>query len=288
MIYFYTSSMTWVCCEAHAIFKALTAGIISGRSKIYKPFGYGTPFLIIGTLFVTSADDLGTDPRCFISWDDMPKQIYLWYMDGLGLIAIIFGIIICFNIARPQTKRKNVVADLVSQARGSALACFAFPFFWFFAALTYLRNPESDTPDMYCYFLIVIGFFGVIIFIVYGLLSKRFRQGMRGPKSRYAIQEDAPSTVSRPSTATSMTSAKTISEKPPSPTPEDETPENQEPVEEPNENQEQENEVQETNDEIVQDEVENDTPEAADDNDVAEPEAEQEPPADENDPESNE
>lgn len=54
MIYFYTSSMTWVCCEAHAIFKALTAGIISGRSKIYKPFGYGTPFLIIGLYSVLS------------------------------------------------------------------------------------------------------------------------------------------------------------------------------------------------------------------------------------------
>ena len=41
-------------------------------------------------------------------------------------------------------------------------------------------------------------------------------------------------------------------------------------------------------DEFVQQEVEGDTPEAADDNDVQEPEAEQEPPADENDPESNE
>ena len=48
MVYFYTSSLTWVCCEAHAIFKALTAGIISARSKVYKPFGYGTPFCIIG------------------------------------------------------------------------------------------------------------------------------------------------------------------------------------------------------------------------------------------------
>ena len=50
MIYFYTSSLTWVCCEAHAIFKALTAGIISGRSRVYKPFGYGTPITIIGKL----------------------------------------------------------------------------------------------------------------------------------------------------------------------------------------------------------------------------------------------
>ena len=31
MIYFYSSSATWITCEAHAIFKALTSGIISGN-----------------------------------------------------------------------------------------------------------------------------------------------------------------------------------------------------------------------------------------------------------------
>lgn len=59
MAYLYTSSATWITCEAHAVFKALTSGIISGRSKIYLPFGYGTPLTIVGLLFLFYADDLG-------------------------------------------------------------------------------------------------------------------------------------------------------------------------------------------------------------------------------------
>ena len=59
MIYLYTSSATWIVCEAHAIFKALTSGIISGRAKIYVPFGYGTPITIIGVLFLLFANELG-------------------------------------------------------------------------------------------------------------------------------------------------------------------------------------------------------------------------------------
>ena len=89
-----------VCCEAHAIFKALTAGIISARTKVYKPFGYGTPFSIIGVLLLFFADELGTDPRCFLAWDRMTKKIYFYYMFGLAFIATVFALIILFNIAR--------------------------------------------------------------------------------------------------------------------------------------------------------------------------------------------
>ena len=59
MAYLYTSSATWITCEAHAVFKALTSGIISHRGKIYVPFGYGTPLTIIGLLFLFYANDLG-------------------------------------------------------------------------------------------------------------------------------------------------------------------------------------------------------------------------------------
>ena len=51
-------------------------------------------------------------------------------------------------------------------------------------------------------------------------------------------------------------------------------------------NQEQEKEIPETNGQTIQ-EVEGDTPEAADDNDVPEPETLQEPPADKYYPEQN-
>ena len=58
-----TSSVTWASLECHAMFKAFTAGIVSQRSKVYNPFGYGTPLLPLGILFLGFADDLGLDPR---------------------------------------------------------------------------------------------------------------------------------------------------------------------------------------------------------------------------------
>lgn len=217
MAYLYTSSATWITCEAHAVFKALTSGIISGRSKIYLPFGYGTPLTIVGLLFLFYADDLGTDPRCFIAFYSGTKNLYFYYMFGVNFTSIVIALIISFNIARPQTKRLNVVADLKSQARGSVIVCWAYFIFWILAYITYIRNPESETPDFYCYFIIFLGWYGVLVlFVAYGLLSKRFRNGLRGEKAvmaKYTIQEDSTSinTVNtniniRPESTTSISS----------------------------------------------------------------------------------
>jgi hypothetical protein len=199
MIYFYTSAVTWVVCEAHANFKALTGGIISGRGKVYMPFGYGTPVAPLGILFLFFSDELGTDPRCFISYDVTTKSIFFYYVGVVTLIGVILALILAFNIAKPQTKRMNVVADLKSQAKGSILVCFAFCFFWIFGYFTYMRNAESETPDFYCYFIVALAWFGAIfIFIGYAIMSTRFRKGIRGEKAvraKYAIQEDAASTT---------------------------------------------------------------------------------------------
>ena len=199
MIYFYASATTWMICEAHANFKALTAGIVSGRVKVYMPFGYGTPVAIIGVLFLMYADELGTDPRCFISWVQEPKVIFFLYIICLAFIGIVFSVIILFNIAKPQTKRKHLVANLTSQSRGTAFVCFALFLFWIFGCYTYVRNPESDAPDTYCIFIMFLGWFGAfIVFVGYGLMSKRFRNGVRGEKAiqaKYlAPEENEPST----------------------------------------------------------------------------------------------
>ncbi len=215
MIYFYTSWTTWVACEAHAIFKALTGGIISGRAKVYLPFGYGTPFSIIGVLFILYADELGTDPRCFLAWDTRTKELYFYYMFVLSIICIVIALIVLFNLARPQTKRKSVVQDLVSQGKGTILVCFVTFIFWILAFVAYIRTAESELPSIYCEFLLVLGWMGPVLFLGYGLMSSRFRNGMK--KNKYALQEDSKSLVesesslptvsstqSRPSTRVSM------------------------------------------------------------------------------------
>ena len=75
-----------------------------------------------------------------------------------------------------------------------------------------MRNPESDLPNFYCEFVMVLGFFGIlVIFVGYGLMSKRFRHGIRGKKSamsaKYKVVKDvksSPTSLSRPSTSASI------------------------------------------------------------------------------------
>ncbi len=184
MKYFYTSSVTWMMLEAHATFKAFTAGIISGRNKIYRPFGYGTPLLPLGLLLLLYPDDLGVDPRCFVGWNVNAKLVYLLYNVGVAFVSCVLAVIIIFNIARPQTKRRNVVADLNSQARGSVVMCFCKLVFWILATLTYTFNQESDHKDPYCLFIILLGWFGFWTFLVLGLCSQKFRAGTMGRKKK--------------------------------------------------------------------------------------------------------
>ena len=67
------------------------------------------------------------------------------------------------------------------QARGTIYVSIFNFLLWLFAYLTYMRNPESDLPNFYCEFIMVLGFFGLlVIFVGYGLMSKRFRNGLRG------------------------------------------------------------------------------------------------------------
>ena len=134
-------------------------------------------------------------------------------MFGINFINVVIALIISFNIARPQTKRKNVVEDLKSQARGSVYVCFAYFIFWILAYITYIRNPESESLDFYCYFIVILGWYGIfVLFIGYGLLSKRFRNGLRGEKAimaKYTVHED---TTSINTVTTRPTSISEVSE----------------------------------------------------------------------------
>ena len=115
MKYFYSVSATWTMLEAHANFKAITAGIISGRAKIYHPFAYGTPLIPLGVLFLAFADDLGLDPRCFAAWNWYAKLSYLVWNLCMTTYGAVLAVIIIFNLTHPQTRRKNVVKALTSQ-----------------------------------------------------------------------------------------------------------------------------------------------------------------------------
>lgn len=174
---------------------------------MYLPFGYGTPLCIIGVLFVLFSDELGTDPRCFIGFYSLTKSIYFYYVLILNLICVIIALIVLFNLARPQTKRKNVIDDLVSLGKGTALVSIFHFILWICAYVSYMRSPDSESRNFYCEYTVCLGWFGAcIIFIGYGIMSKRFRRGLKSKsKSKYVVQEDASSINStRPPTRVSM------------------------------------------------------------------------------------
>ena len=92
MIYLYTSCATWIVCEAHAIFKALTSGIISGRAKIYVPFGYGTPITIIGVLFLLFANELGNFYSFFYNYlyiKSIWSLIFLYFFNKVPIPVVL-------------------------------------------------------------------------------------------------------------------------------------------------------------------------------------------------------
>lgn len=197
MKYFYSASATWTMLEAHANFKAITAGIISGRTKIYHPFAYGTPLIPLGVLFLAFADDLGLDPRCFAGWNWYAKMSYLVWNLCVTTYGAVLAIVIIFNLTHPQTRRKNVVRALTSQARGVVILALAMFLFWIFATVTYLHNPESDLRDPYCIFILCLGWIGVLFFVCLGPCSKRWRYGIFGKKDEvYKVTEDDDNTVS--------------------------------------------------------------------------------------------
>jgi hypothetical protein len=108
-------------------------------------------------------------------------------------IGVLFSVIILFNMAKPQTKRKNVVADLTTQAKGTVLICFVKLILWILAYFTYIRNPDSDTPDLYCPFILVLGWIGVAFFVFYAFFSRRFQSVVHRnkKKKKYVILKSA-------------------------------------------------------------------------------------------------
>merc|ERR1712008_282321 len=143
-----------------------------------------------------------------------------YYMFGLTITGVVFAFIILFNLKRPQTKRLNIIADLVSQARGTIYVSICNFLLWLFAYMTYMRNPESDLPNFYCEFIMILGFFGLfVIFVGYGLMSKRFRHGLRGKNAAMAAKykvvkenhvKSSSASLSRPSTSASIVQSSSL------------------------------------------------------------------------------
>ena len=77
ILFFYLTGSYFQLMEAFAEFRAITAGIVGGKTAAYLPVGWGAGFLCLGFTWYQYGNDIGTDPNVFIGWENETKMPFL-------------------------------------------------------------------------------------------------------------------------------------------------------------------------------------------------------------------
>eukprot|EP00090_Calanus_glacialis_P035198 TRINITY_DN60141_c0_g1_i1.p1 TRINITY_DN60141_c0_g1~~TRINITY_DN60141_c0_g1_i1.p1 ORF type:complete len:923 (-),score=185.92 TRINITY_DN60141_c0_g1_i1:73-2841(-) len=183
--YFYTASAFLLACESHACFKAITGGIIDGRSCVYLPLGWGMPMIALGYNIHVSLMDFGDDPKCFVGWSNIVKwQFFLPLLVGAGLSFMAMVIVTC-NLATPAIRKSSILEELSSISSGLIAMVVFYCITWAFGPLAYIRFPDLAIPDFFPVFQVMNSWLGVFVVILLGFCSTRFRVVIAGSvKSR--------------------------------------------------------------------------------------------------------
>jgi len=161
--------------EAFAEFRAITAGIIGGKTWAYIPLGYAAGFIGLGVTWFLYGKDVGTDPDVFIGWENETKMPFFIMNDTALWVGLLLSVIVIFNSSTPQTRKEDIVEDLQVQGQGLAITNFLFCMVWTFAYPAYVKFPGMELPNFYPAFTLFNAWMGLVIFIFLGLSSKRFR-----------------------------------------------------------------------------------------------------------------
>ncbi len=78
--YWYLAASFSLLAESFATFRAITGGIIGGKTLGYVPLIYGGPMIDIGVSMYLYGNDYGRDPRAFIGWDNETKLVFFYAM----------------------------------------------------------------------------------------------------------------------------------------------------------------------------------------------------------------
>ena len=84
-----------------------------------------------------------TNHRCFVGWNMVAKGIYLTWNTMIAVYGLVVSFILALNLTHPQTRKRNIVAALRSNAEGVIMLSVAKFIFWICATVTYLHDPES-------------------------------------------------------------------------------------------------------------------------------------------------
>lgn len=217
LIFFYQAALWWNVCETHATFKGITSGLINGRTSVYHPIAWGAPLVCIGFLCVMSGDVLGTHPNCFISWEKLPIQVFFIYNIPAFVLILIFTTIVLFNMMRVQSHNKDTVMYLRDQVKGMVGTSIGMAILWCYGSIgffAYMKTNEMDIVNLMPLFQVLNGWFGVVLFLLLGMWSKRFRLALTSQaeekrkrlQAKYMDDEDEAGDESIASPSTAQTS----------------------------------------------------------------------------------
>ena len=170
--------------ESWAMFRAVTVGIIGGKTWAYIPLGYGLPFLNLGATLYTAGKDYGTDPRCVIGWENETKMIFFYGMLPGIFVSTLLCFVVIFNLATPQTRRDGVIDRLSSMAQGLVIVVFIHSATWGFSYPAFVRFPDIELSNFYPIFTVLNAFTGVFLFAFMGLGDPRFRRAIMAQSMR--------------------------------------------------------------------------------------------------------
>ena len=69
--------------------RAITGGIIGGKTWSYLPLAYGLPLINVGVTVFLYGDDYGTDPRAFLGWENETKAMFFYTM--LSVVGVMIN-----------------------------------------------------------------------------------------------------------------------------------------------------------------------------------------------------
>ena len=178
--YFYTASAFLLASEAHACFRAITAGIIDGKGSSYLSLSWGVPMISLGYNLFMSIMYMGDDPRCWVGWENSIKwQFFIPLLAGAGLGLVAMMIVVC-NLATPAIRKSSILEEMSSLTYGLLMVVFIFCVTWAMAPLAYIRFPSVALPDFFPAFQILNAFMGTLVFTFLGLANVRFRAVITG------------------------------------------------------------------------------------------------------------
>jgi hypothetical protein len=85
--YFFGAMGCFIFSMSLAAFKAITYGVIGGKTWAYCMLSYGFPIVNVGLTMVLYGDDYGKDPRCFIGWENDTKNVFFYMQLGIVVVS---------------------------------------------------------------------------------------------------------------------------------------------------------------------------------------------------------